>query len=603
MKTRNALIKAHALHYMLQFGQKYVLSLYLLPLVVIIVAWPYVSAGVALVWLTASFANATARLIVIQRGKAIPISNLNVPQWGWYATVTSTISGILWGLSAIVFFVPGSVGLQVFIFSLLYALLSVSLTVHAYWIAAYFGFAIPVALGLVVALILTGEETYLAFSFLTILYMLVFAKVAVEQRRMIIESLQLRFENNDLMVGLQAQKDAAEAANNEKSRFLAAASHDLRQPLHAIGLFCDSLAKNHNRNAEERALIQDLNKAVSSLNSLLLALLDISKLDAGVLEPNMQHFSISQLLKRIGAEYEPQAHAKGLNWELATCTRTVYSDPVLLEAALRNIISNALRYTHSGFVRVHIDSDEDRLFVAVSDTGIGIPPDKHREVFKEFAQLNNPERDNAKGVGLGLAIVDRLSKLLDVDLSMRSILNVGSTFTLKVPLGDVAKVRLQDLSQPLDYEGQQCVSVLVIENHLDVRCATLSLLNSWGYETYGASGLEEATVALKQNLQPPDIVITDFRLPDGTFGIGVARALQEQTSKPFSTIIVTGDTSEQQMIELHKSGFRVLHKPVPPAKLRAAILSAMVERRKCGRLPPQDGDSTWLNATDKPRLR
>ena len=256
-----------------------------------------------------------------------------------------------------------------------------------------------------------------------------------------VTSTRLRFENADLVEALRIEKAAAEEANLAKSRFLASASHDLRQPMHALALFIESYPVA-NLPAHEAGIIANMRKSADAMESLFDALLDISRLDAGIVEPRPERFDIGHFGSRLYREFAPLAQARGLRLRLRTADCIVIADPVLLNRIVTNLLSNAVRYGAREGVLLALRPRQGHLAIEVWDTGIGIADSEQTAIFREFYQVGNPERDRSKGLGLGLAIVDRLVRLMGLTLEVRSKPGVGSMFRVLVPLGEIGRAHV-----------------------------------------------------------------------------------------------------------------------------------------------------------------
>jgi signal transduction histidine kinase len=364
------------------------------------------------------------------------------------------------------------------------------------YLPATYAYTVPALLPFVLWSAARGDPLHQALALMGVVFSTVFLLLAHRVSANLIASLQLRFENLDLLEDLQRQKEIAEQANVAKSRFLAAASHDLRQPVHALGLFVGAL-RRRTMDDEARRLVQHLDGSVDALDSLFAALLDISRLDAGIVQSHLQAFAIQPMLDRVCADHAVEATAKGLRLVQHRSSVTVYSDPVLVERIVRNIVSNAVRYTDKGRVLVGCRRGA-RLSIEVWDTGRGISREQQERVFEEFYQIDNPERDRAKGLGLGLAIVKRLSSLLGCPLTLASAPGKGSVFKLAVPLFDgtmAEEAASSDAAPLLPSAGL----ILVIDDEVAIQDAMRSLLTEWG-EVIVAGSCEEmlARVADRQ---------------------------------------------------------------------------------------------------------
>jgi signal transduction histidine kinase len=380
---------------------------------------------------------------------------------------------------------------------------------------------------------------------------------------------------------LRQKKEEAENANHDKSRFLAAASHDLRQPMHALGLFVGELHGKVNT-TEQARIVQQIEESIAAMSTLLNSLLDISKLDAGVVHPQVRAFPVDQLLKRMAQEYATVAEDKGIILRVKCPRIEVMSDPVLLERILFNLLNNALRYTpQHGCVFMACRKRGKRLRIEVRDNGIGIPDADQKNIFREFFQLDNAARERDKGLGLGLAIVERLAKLLGHPLSLRSAPGRGSVFAVEVPLhdnpdGGESPLQQENLPAPYHQDAVEPKAasldgarVLLVDDDALVRASTKGMLASWGCEAIAAASLQEVRDQLAG--QDFDLLICDYRLPDGA-GLDVIRLLEDACHKRIPAILVSGDTSPEILRQVAASGYHLLHKPVRPAKLRSLLL-------------------------------
>ena len=370
---------------------------------------------------------------------------------------------------------------------------------------------------------------------------------------------------------LRETRDAAERASAAKTRFLAAASHDLRQPLQAGIIFLDLLA-NRNRDPALTELINRTAQSLNALQDLLNSLLDISKLDAGIIEPDPRDFAIAPLLELMAGEFTPLARARSLNFRMVTTQAVVHSDPHLLERILRNLVANAVRYTESGRILLGCRRAGSRLRVQVLDTGIGIPDEQLRSIFEEFYQLGNQARDRRQGLGLGLAIVDRLAKLLGHEIGVRSAPGRGTMFEVIMPLGQPAAGRpagalaLPDEDLPLS-----AGMIAVIDDDPHILQAFQLSFEAMGFDVVIADSAEQALNRLERQAQPPDAILADYRLQDGKTGNEAIHRLRQYYGRTIPGILITGDTSPDRLKEAKESGFYLLHKPVRPDELRQVL--------------------------------
>jgi signal transduction histidine kinase len=382
-------------------------------------------------------------------------------------------------------------------------------------------------------------------------------------------------ERREAETALQEAKEAAERANLSKTSFLAAASHDLNQPLNAARLFLGALAQEvpPGRCVE---LTERIDAALDTMDHLLTALMDISKLDAGFWQAELADIELQKLLGALCAEFEPQAASAGLCLRLVNTTAVVRTDRHLLERVLRNLIGNAIRYTKNGRILVGCRHRGGAVRIDVIDTGIGIPKEKFRTIFEEFHQLGNNPRRHEKGVGLGLAIVDRVAKLLNSPVEVESRPGLGSRFSMTVPLGCAASVERETGAVHggnASTEFGTC-EVLVIDNDPQVLEGMQSLLHSWNCSVLRAGSTAEA---MNEAVRAPDIVIADYHLDGGAYGTDAIAAVRARFGAGIPSLLITSDTSARLRAELRAAGHVVLTKPLAPSRLRA-IMTHLLQR-------------------------
>jgi signal transduction histidine kinase len=358
------------------------------------------------------------------------------------------------------------------------------------------------------------------------------------------------------------RRRAAEDAHFARSRHLAAASHDLRQPLHALGLFADALEKRV-ADPEARALVARMRSSATALREMFDALIDLSRLEQDAVQPAVAELDLDLLLERIADEAEPAARAKGLALRREPCGLRVRSDPVLLGRILQNLLVNAVRYTRAGEVALRAEARGGAVQIAVSDTGPGIPAERREAIFREFVRLESD--DSVQGLGLGLAIVERLARLLGHPLSLESEPGRGSCFAVTVPLATSRPEPLRRAAAP-DLAGRR---ILVIDDDLDILLGMRALLEEWGAQALLAASSAEALESFDPDAAP-DAVIADYRLGDAR-GTEVVEALRGRAGRRIPALVVTGSRSPELHEELARHGLPYLSKPLAPARLRAAL--------------------------------
>jgi PAS domain S-box-containing protein len=378
-------------------------------------------------------------------------------------------------------------------------------------------------------------------------------------------------------IELDSARAKAEAANIAKSRFLAAASHDLRQPLQTIALL-EGILREMVIDPKASSIVDKLGMSLNAMSDMLDALLEINQLEAGIVEPVIQDFAIGDLLERLRAELSYHAEAKGLALHVVRNRAIVRSDPKLLERIVRNLLSNAIKYTQKGKILIGCRRHGAALCIEVMDTGIGIPDDQIQLIFEEFHQVDNPARDRRHGLGLGLSIVQRLSNLLGHQIRVRSVLRKGSVFSVEVPIGDRPAAVPTNVRKP-----DPCVKptqILLVEDDEAIRESTQILLERDGHTVVAAEDPAQALVHLRQTNWRPEVVVSDFNLPGGMNGLEMIEVIRSEFREPLSAILLTGGVSSAMQETLDAADCMLLYKPVPSATLKAAIA-------QCRAVPPK----------------
>lgn len=450
-----------------------------------------------------------------------------------------------------------------------------ALPVFSAYLPAYLALAIPVVTPQLALGLLRTYPLHEVLSVLTLTFLFAAPALAVVLGRRFRAGLELRFENMRLIEDLRRQRERADQANRAKSRFLAAASHDLRQPAHALGLFAGALSELR-LGAEARRLADHITGSVRALDTLFAVLLDVSKLDAGVVEARGEALRLGPLLARLTNDYAVQAAAKGVGLRLARTSLVVVSDPVLLEQVLRNLISNAMKYTDAGRVVIGARRRAGRISVEVWDTGRGIAPGEAEAIFEEFYQVDNPERDRDKGLGLGLAIVRRIAPLIGADLDFASTPGRGSVFRLALPRGGVGDLPAPT-PPPTAVGALRTGFIVIVDDEDAIQRAMTALLTRWGHRVLAVGSADEALAQHRAGGQAvPDLIICDGRLRGGETGAGTLQRLRSAYGAEVPALLVTGDATGATA---DGPADMVLHKPLPHAVLRAAIGQLLRDRR------------------------
>lgn len=542
-----------------------------MPFLMVWVMWPRVDHAALIAWCAADVAVSILNVVLAFSHRRCRPSIDEAPRWGRYYTWSSFITGVVWGCACMFFFVPDSAALQVFLYVYTIGQCTGSIILQPFWIeSAYVLIATTLSLA-ALRLFMEDSVAYHGLAVFLLLGMGALLAIGHYAGKTARASIRLRFENLDLVERLRLENERAEMANRAKTRFLASASHDLRQPVHALTLFVSAL-KSETVSERARALHANVSASVDALTQLLNALLDISKLDANIVETNLEPCTLDEMLGLLHNEYAPQAQDRHLVFRLdAEPGLVVRSDRALLETMLRNLLSNALRYTQHGSVTLQASTEGARVCICVRDTGPGIPLEQQQAIFQEFVQLDNPERDRQKGLGLGLAIVHRLAGLLDHELGLQSAPGEGSVFSIRVGVDELSGVPAVGDMPGLDIDTELSgLCVLVIDDERDVRIGMREVLEQWGVRALLAASEDEALQLVTQT-GTPDVIIADFRLREGRTGAQAIAALRAMCGQEVAAMIVTGDTDPQRLREARDSGNTLMHKPVQPAKLRAYL--------------------------------
>ena len=537
------------------------------------------SLAFGVLW-TGRFANLLSYERAALQGRVEPTRWLRM--WNTGAVIGAT----LWSIAALLFYGYGGSFERAFLM----------LTIYSFAIGAvpYMASQTPLFLTcmglyfipMILRTALNGGETDLQLAGVWCLMCLCTLGLGRAFRNMFGEMVSLRSHAQDLAQKLRGEMKAAEAAQREaetanraKTQFFAAASHDLRQPLHALGLFAEAL-RSRSKDAEVAHLVNSINSSVDALEGLFSELLDITKIDTGGVDIEPEHFAMRDLFTRIRLHFEPTAFEKGLMLSFHGEQHFAYADPLVVERILRNLISNAIRYTEDGGVLVSCRRRGEQLLLQVWDTGIGIAEKEQGRIFEEFyqTQSNRPlEPHHRKGLGLGLAIVKRLAGLMNTDLTLRSRVGHGTVFSCLLPIGRAPRL------QPVSASSKPSLGVtldrrhiIVVEDELAVLEGLQVLLKGWGATVSAFDSVHSVEDWLERtqgdaNVPRPDLIMVDYRLPEQLTGIDAIKKLRGRFGQDLPAILVTGSTMTQHEEEARQHNFHVLLKPVVPTKLRAMI--------------------------------
>lgn len=523
-----------------------------------------------LLWLAALVAVSGLRVLSLQHFSRVTLTPELLPHWTRIAIANTFITGVVLGSSVLLFIDHADPTTILVVTGVILATTSSGVAVLAPHLACYWWFAAPSMGTLIVVLVSSPDISIKFVGAVCVMTQVSNSLIGLNLHQAMRKSVRLSFDNQELM-------RAAQQADIAKTRFLASASHDLRQPLHALGLFIAALARKV-RGPENNQLLDQIDGSLNNVNTMLGTLLDVSRLDAGVVKVKLATVDLQALFDKLQQEFEPLAQENGNRLRFRPTSLQLMTDPGLFERILRNLISNALRYTHDGQVLVAARRRAQRAVCGVYDNGPGIPPEQQMVIFDEFHQLANPERDRRQGLGLGLAIVRRTADLLEHPLELKSDPGQGSCFFISVPIAAVsAPVAVVD-SGDADAELAG-LSVLIVDDDAVVVQAMSTLLFSWGCQVAHCESLDGALALVAQPEGVPDVMLVDYRLRNEVTGDQVIAAIHEHLGKPVPAIIITGDTAPERIREATAAGFPLLHKPVRPANLRGTLSALLHQAR------------------------
>jgi signal transduction histidine kinase len=523
-------------------------------------------------WAGAYIVLAVSRLVLLTRLRAKPVhrDSRRVRTFRSLWLTLLTLSALVWGLGP-PFFIAKDFASGGLLTGIWLAAAGLSAPLVAAARPAIYLWLLPAVAPLLFALALYGSGEALVLAVLGSVFLLVLLRLVLEQNDALAAGLAARFQNEDLVELLRTQVEVAARANQEKTRFLASAVHDLRQPLHALGLFCAALDQRLH-DIPERPLIKNMMASIEALETSFGAMLDISRLDAGVVRAAPQSFPVRDVFRRLYQQFGGDAETHDISLRFRAARRLALSDPQLLERVLANLVQNALRYTRQGGVLVAARRHAAGVALEVWDTGVGIPAEKLELVFEEFDQIDNPVRDRSRGLGMGLAIVRRLCNLLGHPLEVRSRPGHGTMFRVVVPAGGAADPTQPTLeADTLPPRTDVRVTILLIDDERAIREATRELLRPLQVDVLVAATIAEATELARQAAAPIDMILSDWRLRGTETGVQAVRAVRRICGEATPAVLITGDTSAEVLTLAHENGLIILHKPLQPRELLRLI--------------------------------
>ncbi len=529
----------------------------------------------AVIWLV--------RLVTLRRYSAGEHTRRDAEHWLHWWNAGAMASGLAWGAAVWLLYTHGRAHQQTALLIVAYSYCVGAIPLLATQYRTFLAFISLSFVPTIARIASIGGDDDLVLAGVIFLTYLMTALLGRAYRSTFDGVVHLKVRTERLAAQLQIEKAAAdearraaETANRAKTQFFAAASHDLRQPLHAMGLFAEALRAKSRGDEEVLHLVNSINSSVDALEGLFGELLDITKIDTGGVEPQPQHFALRDLFQRLRLQYEPTAFEKGLALRFHGGHHPVHGDPVLVDRIVRNLLSNAIRYSADGGVLVSARRRGEQVLLQVWDTGVGIAPAEQPHIFDEFYQVQAGaplEAHQPKGLGLGLAIVQRLARLMDAPLALASTPGRGTVFTLTLPLGKPPRVAPTAPSPTRPGLGLTLERrhIVIVEDEPAVREGLAVLLRGWGATVDAFDAVAAVETWTRGTPPTPDLAIVDYRLPEGRTGIEALQALRARFGAPLPAIVVTGSSMSGHEEESTRHDFHVLIKPVAPNKLRAMI--------------------------------
>jgi signal transduction histidine kinase/CheY-like chemotaxis protein len=544
-------------------GQRLILTGVAAALILVWVLWDHVPHAILVGWLAVFCFYSLVRAVMARAWRRRAADDADHRLWLRRVQWALAVGGSIWAAACFLFYVPDRIEYQLFLVTMLLGAVVSGLVTLAVYLPAYLGFVTPFVAATVIRYGQGGDPLHWGIALAAVVTFFLFINFARYIQRSFVESLRLR-------MALAERNREVERANLAKSRFLAAASHDLRQPLHALNLFAAQLS--HQADPAERGrLVGRIDAAIAAMNELFNSLLDMSKLDAGVLTPDITEFPVGHLLDRIETTFAAAAREKGLQLSVVPSPYWVRTDAILLERILLNLVSNAVRYTARGGVVVGCRRRGDSVRIEVWDSGIGVAEGEQRSIFGEFYQAGAPPPGQRAGLGLGLSIVDGLCRLLGHPIELASRPGKGSRFAVSVPRAPAR----QAVERPETLEAianpARDKLIVVIDDDALVLDGMRGLLQSWGCKVVTADSPDAALAGLAAHQGRPNLVISDYFLASGATGIDTIERLRSTFAGPIPAFLISGDTTRERMREADESGLPLLHKPVSPMALRSMV--------------------------------
>ena len=538
----------------------------------LIVFWGGDYATRVILWSIALYIMLAIRMVHYHYPGNTISTHKEIFRYGRDQTFLIFLTGCVWGAGGAVLFDAENINNLAYLILTFISMIAGSMVSLSSRPVSYILFSAPLMLPMILSMVTQDQYMYRWMGFGAAVYLFATFGFSRTVHRVIDNSIRLKYANLDLIADLQQQTDRANRASEEKSRFLASASHDLRQPLQAVNLYTEILAAKV-REPERQTDLRNIRQGVGALNELLDALFDVSHLDSGNVQVSRISFMLEDIFHKLECQFQLKAGQQGLDFNVDYGRHIVKSDPILLERVITNLLVNAFRYTEHGKVDVRFESvDGGAVRMHIRDTGIGISAENLEAIFQEFFQVENQERDRRLGLGLGLAIVRRILGLLGHDIEVRSELGKGTEFIITLPPGkeeERAPPMLNTAESGSISGSLNGLRVMIVDNEALILEATDSLLSSWGAECTGFLTTESALQAVHDGFCP-QLLIADYRMPGKYNGCDFVSVIRSVIAD-VPALIVTGDTSDDVVNEFRRLQLDYLHKPIKPAQLRMLV--------------------------------
>lgn len=539
--------------------------------------WGVVDVGRMLAWVGGMLVTDGASVAMALRVRRRSVTPDEAHTWSRRFFVDSLLSGLAWGAAAFWLWPPESREHQVVLLLFLCGVSAVSVAADMTHRSAGLAFILALWAVVLSRLLLSGDPRNLPLAGLAGLFVVVLVDAVIRVTRLYSRSLALQEQNAALLDATSSAYTRAEAASQAKTKFLAAVSHDMRQPVHAMALFLEAMARRQpvDASAPEHDAVHGARGALRGMRDMLDSLLTVSRLEAGSLPLKEETVSLQDVFDGVEMHFLDRATARSLQLRVRPTQLYVRSDVVQLRRIVSNLVENAIRYTESGGVLVTARRrGTTGVIVQVWDTGIGIAPEQQQAIFEEFYQVGNAERDRRQGLGLGLAIVRQLAASLGHTIEVRSRPGQGSVFTLSLAAAPRPIRRAPDAKiAPAAGDGRQ---VLVIDDDADSRRAMEQFLAEAGFSVKAAEDTDEALALFRAGFRPGALVV-DYRLRRGVTGAQAIADVSAAAGRKLPALIVTGDTEPTRLKEVASTGHPILHKPVHPEALLRSVLGLFDE--------------------------